>query len=148
MESFEKLFESLIGVWSIKREITQNNQIHFAKGEVKFSKTDAPNILQYSEVGKLELNKGKTLNFHRKYKYELVDNEIIIRLDDTVTKGKVFQKLIQSTDSCEFQGTEHVCKQDLHNGKYEFVNEEHFIITYEVSGKTNSLIITHFDKLK
>lgn len=104
-------------------------------------KTDY-NSLHYEETGVLCLsNSSKKINFTRKYIYQLKDDTIHILLNDGVTKGELFQSLIPLDDGNSFVGTEHICRLDVHNGKYFFKNEFSFDTEYTVKGLDSNLEI-------
>lgn len=138
MNTIKEIFKNLEGHWSLNREIVDimANSLTHAMGKVVFIKGKEmdSNILNYVETGVLLINESKKINFTKKYIYQLTNDAIHIILDDGVTKGELFQTLIHLGDTCSFVGTEHICKNDKHNGKYHFTNEHEFSIEYVVKG--------------
>lgn len=154
-ELFE-IFKNLEGEWSFNRKIYDaiNDNNDFASGITVFSfnKYDTnKNILNYEETGILQLSQAnKQLNFKRKYVYKYHNEEIEIYLDDGLTKGKLFQKLISKNNQkeCSFVGTEHICRLDKHNGQYNFKNNHEFETFFTIEGEHKRIeIATSFKKV-
>lgn len=146
IKSIKEIFNSLEGNWLFDREIKNltNDTLDFANGKASFiflEKTDY-NSLYYEETGILSLsNSSKKINFTRKYIYQLKDDTIHILLNDGVTKGDLFQSLIPLNNGCDFIGTEHICRTDIHNGNYFFENEFTFYTEYSIKGSNSDLEI-------
>jgi hypothetical protein len=153
-KSTRDIFENLRGNWILNRTIEDLylNKISTAIGVASFSQSDLDDInsLQYNETGKLLLkDTRKSINFTRKYIYKIVEDRIDIILDDGLTKGKLFQTLMFENDKNELKGSEHICKLDIHNGRYFFIDNINFYIEYTINGpKTNLLIKTDYSKKK
>ena len=79
-----------------------------------------------------------------------MNEEIEIYLNDGLTKGKLFQKLVRKNDEDQnsFVGTEHVCRLDKHNGGYYFKNAEEFETHYTIEGENKKIEIETFYKKK
>lgn len=146
IKSIKEIFNGLEGNWLFDRKIKNltTNTLDFANGKASFTFLDKNdyNSLYYEETGVLSLSSSsKKINFTRKYIYQLKDDTIDILLNDGVTKGELFQSLIPLDDGNSFVGTEHVCRLDLHNGKYFFKNESSFDTEYTVKGSNSNLEI-------
>lgn len=145
-----KIFRSLEGQWLISRKINDavNGKTEFAEGTAVFRAQPGVQvdgeILEYEETGVLTLtDANKQLNFRRNYIYKYADETIEIYLDDGVTKGKLFQRLLQAgdDDQCAFTGTEHICRTDKHNGGYNFKNEGEFETSFTIVGENKKIEI-------
>lgn len=146
-----KIFRNLEGQWLISRRINDavNGKTEFAEGTAVFRSKPGVQvegeILEYEETGVLTLtDANKQVNFRRNYIYKYADEIIEIYLDDGVTKGKLFQRLLQAgdADQCAFTGTEHICRTDKHYGSYNFINESAFETSFTIEGTNKSISIT------
>ncbi len=143
MESdIKKIFSNLEGDWKLSREIINNNENHTlnAKGIACFIR-DLETFF-YEEKGEVLLNdNSKRIKFNRKYIYKLCGEYIDIILNDGLTKGELFQRLYFSDVTSEFEGSEHICRLDKHNGKHIFIDDFSFKTRYTVKGPNTDLII-------
>jgi len=151
-----KIFKNLEGDWILNRKIYDavRDKVEYATGEATF-RSDINlnmdgNILAYEELGILKLSKTKkSLKFKRSYIYKYLNEEIEIYLNDGLTKGTLFQKLLkrEGEDQCSFVGTEHLCRLDRHNGGYYFKNAEEFETYFSIVGENKKIEIeTSFKK--
>jgi hypothetical protein len=151
-----KIFRNLQGNWLINRKINdvKKGKIEFAEGNAIFhpnlNEKGEISVLNYEERGILKLSEtGKKLKFKRNYIYKYKNEAIEIYLDDGLTKGKLFQKLLKKGDKsqCKFDGTEHICKLDKHNGEYYFKSMEEFETYFTIESENKKIEIkTSFKK--
>lgn len=153
LKDINQIFTSLNGEWKLERQIVDVNTkaSHQATGIARFTWANPTEktTYAYKETGKLELEHGgHSIQFNRRYIYQLKEDAIHIILDDGVTKGKLFQTLIPQKTDCGFVGSEHVCRADKHNGEYQFINENSFKTAFTIKGPKNHVQIkTTFTKL-
>jgi len=130
--------------------------MEYAEGKAIFRSGDnltfKGHLLNYEEFGILKLSElEKSLKFKRNYIYKYFNEEIEIYLDDGLTKGKLFQKLLKRDDGekCSFDGTEHICRLDKHNVGYIFKNTQEFETYYTIEGANKKIEIeTLYKKMK
>jgi len=149
----QHIFNHLTGSWHFQRKIKdiyKATTVH-AQGKANFYviSSDEPKRLQYEERGKLFLPKKlQPVSFTRRYVYELIGDIIHIWLDDGMTSGDLFQSLIPQEKIGHFIGTAHLCRLDIHKGKYFFSSESSFDIAYEIEGpQTHLEILSNFVRL-
>lgn len=145
-----KIFRNLEGEWLLSRKIydSVSDKTEYAEGIAVFRPATDLHlegyILDYEETGKLKLTTAqKQLNFKRNYIYKYLNETIEIYLNDGVTKGKLFQKLLRKGDGeqCSFVGTEHICRADKHNGGYYFKNAREFETYFTIEGEHKEIVI-------
>lgn len=146
------VFKKLEGDWIFSRTILNlsDNETRIAEGLAKFFKKNGNDYftLNYEEFGELSIQRSeKKIKFKRKYIYKLKEGSIDIILDDGVTRGELFQTLHPDDNLSEFNGTEHVCRLDKHNGRHTIYDDFSFSTEYTVKGPDSNLIIkTDFKK--
>ena len=139
------IFDTLEGQWQLRRTIVDRfaGDTNHAHGTASFVRGAAAHQLIYTETGIVQLvATGKELRFQRSYIYKLEHDQLVIYLNDGVTKGKVFQALTPLDDSCQFKGEDHLCRSDVHSGHYRFVSATEFEIEQVVKGPGTGLLIT------
>jgi hypothetical protein len=143
----KKLFKYLQGTWVINRTIINNKEPHLsflAKGKASVG-TEEETTLIYKEKMILELN-NNNLEGHKEYKYILKQEELGLYNNDYGKTSLMFNLLFDPKLEKIATG-QYKCKHDTYDAFYFFVDDNKFILTFEVSGpEKNCSIISSFSR--
>ena len=152
----EKVFNSLIGTWEIKRKIYDKMQSkqEFFEGKAEFVEVDIDklkyreDIIFYKGVNKLHL--------FREYFYNLSvgENSIEVYFSEKFSEKKNHNDGMKLFHLFDFKKENniaighHLCKLDTYCGEFMFCDENNFQIIYNVNGSDkNYQIFSYFSKL-
>lgn len=121
-----KIFRNLIGAWNISREIENFGR---ASGVATFAYAEV-NTINYREDLKVEPFKADSYEAFREYIYKYIKEEdkIIMYFKDL----QMFSEL-ETCGESKLSG-EHVCSKDNYKVIFDFLNEDKFVVLYDVKG--------------
>jgi hypothetical protein len=126
----EKIFLSLEGNWSFKREISGQGE---SLGKASFTKISSDTLL-YREDALFKSLSGATFKNFQEYHYRLQDGKICIYFTD----GRLLHPL-------ELEGgkakAHHLCGCDVYDAEYHFDLPERFTLCYKVQGPKKGFVI-------
>lgn len=135
------IFKNFIGIWDFNRIITGSLTAVKAYGTAEFKPTSTKeNELHYIEQG-IIVTANYSGKITREYFYLWEDMQIKVLFSVQGKPANLFHVI-----NDQFIGN-HVCINDQYQAKYNFLQNDKFILTYKVHGpKKNYVSITRFIK--
>ncbi|MBS0627069.1 MAG: hypothetical protein JSS09_02535 [Verrucomicrobia bacterium] len=138
--NLELIFQSLIGGWSIERNIHsfEGNLLGTFVGKALY-KEISPHLLHYREEGLLHSEQCKSCAF--KEYYFVYDGEIKIYFD--LKLARLFHKMeYEVSDTYPFYAKGvHYCGNDVYDMSYVFTSKQEYTTTISVKGPRKSYLI-------
>lgn len=143
LNSSKELFKYFIGSWDINRIV---GPLGFAQGVAKFVPKDPNNILFREDLKVIYNHTSKPESAYKEYLYMYdQENEKIMKkfVDD-----RLFYELEPDFNNRKAYG-EHLCDCDNYKATYTFLDEDSFILSYEVRGPQKDYVIeTKYERIK
>ena len=136
------IFRNLEGEWVIKRNL---GAVGNAQGKAQFVKSkDNDHVLCYTEKLDVMLVRGGIQSgAHQEYRF------VYDEARDSIEKYTSSEELMYKLNiSAGCASGAYQCKQDHYIAQYNFLNENHFTLTYSVKGPDkNYVITTEFERI-
>jgi len=127
------IFNQLIGVWNLERQITGCLGQGFLSGQSIFTKIDDTRLKCF-ETGQLILN-GIQNEVNRTYIYEYHDDKIIVYYDDPHRKGDILHELHFIKQADDYIANHcHICGYDSYDLSFTASADGNIKMTYAVKG--------------
>ena len=117
-----------VGDWILQRQITDRylNQTGVFSGLATLQPLE-PDVLKYSENGKVRLGEGPCMSATRDYVWRFVGNRVEVKF----VNGDAFHIFVPAG---AVDGTDHPCGDDFYRVHYDFLQWPEWTVTWTVSG--------------
>jgi len=140
--STKELFKYFIGSWDINRIV---GSVGTAQGIAKFILKENNSILFREDVKVNYNHSSKSESAYKEYIYDY--NEDNQKLTKKFMDDRLFYELVPDFSKSLAYG-DHLCECDFYKATYIFLNEDNFVLSYDVKGPQKDYVIeTKFKRI-